>query len=154
MEPRLPRSVAAAGATPYPTPASPAVTRSMRGNLRVGTKPEARLRSLLHRAGLRFSKDRPIRLAQGTTRPDVLFPRLRLAVFVDGCFWHGCPRHGSTPRRNAWYWGPKLRRNRERDEAHRSELRSAGWIVRRLWEHEDPERAAQRIVALVRSLQG
>ena len=69
-------------------------------------------------------------------RPDFVFPRRRLAVFVDGCFWHGCPRHGTSPKGNAAFWRAKFRRNRERDRRDTRNLRRAGWRVVRLWEHD------------------
>ena len=80
-------------------------------------------------------------------RPDFIFRRARLAIFVDGCFWHGCPKHGRRPGSNRAYWLPKLRRNRERDIAVKRSLRSAGWTVIRLWEHDlaAPGRCAARI---------
>lgn len=69
-------------------------------------------------------------------KPDFVFPRKRLAVFVDGCFWHGCPRHGSRPRTNALFWARKIARNRQRDRDVNQELRLRGWQVVRIWEHE------------------
>ena len=71
-------------------------------------------------------------------RPDFVFPRLKLAVFVDGCFWHGCPEHATAPTRNSDYWGPKLARNKARDIETSQLLMDAGWVVLRFWEHEDP----------------
>ena len=81
-------------------------------------------------------------------RPDFIFRSARLAIFVDGCFWHGCPKHGRKPHSNREYWLPKLRRNRERDTAVKRALRSAGWTVIRLWEHDlaTPTRCAARII--------
>lgn len=75
-------------------------------------------------------------------RPDLVFPRRRVAVFVDGCFWHVCPEHGREPTRNEWYWTPKLRRNVERDRAADAALEAAGWRVIRIWEHVPVEEAA------------
>jgi DNA mismatch endonuclease (patch repair protein) len=68
-------------------------------------------------------------------RPDIVFTRGRLAVFIDGCFWHCCPEHGRPPKANIEYWGPKLDRNRRRDEVHTAALVAAGWDVVRIWEH-------------------
>src|SRR3954453_8362723 len=99
----------------YPHAASEAVSAVMRANPRENTKPEVMLRSLLHRRGLRFRKHVAIKAKGVSVRPDVVFPRARLAVFVDGCFWHACPAHGTRPRRNADYWLPKLERNVRRD---------------------------------------
>jgi DNA mismatch endonuclease (patch repair protein) len=82
-------------------------------------------------------------------RPDVVFRRARVAVFIDGCFWHGCPVHGTRPRSNTAYWDTKIARNRARDERADTALTAAGWRVVRLWEHEDPADAASAIAAVV-----
>ncbi len=121
-----------------PSPASrdPAVARSMRSNRRRETSPEVRLRSALHRRGRRFRVDLRIEVREGRwPRPDISFTRARVAVFVDGCFWHCCPEHGRPPRSNELYWEPKLARNVERDREDTIRLQQAGWIVVRLWEH-------------------
>src|SRR5262245_47670286 len=97
---------------PYPVPSRPAMTAVMRGNRRTDTKPEVALRSALHRRGIRFRKDAHVIAADVRVKADILFRRHRTAVFVDGCFWHGCPQHGNKPKANAGYWGPKLERNR------------------------------------------
>jgi DNA mismatch endonuclease (patch repair protein) len=117
----------------------------MRSNRRTGTIPERRLRSELHRQGLRFRVDHPIDASGLKVRPDVVFTARRIAVFVDGCFWHSCPEHGSIPKANADYWVPKLHRNTERDREIDARLNAAGWEVIRIWEHEDPTSAAKRI---------
>lgn len=78
-----------------------------------------------------------------------MFTRAKVAVFVDGCFWHSCPLHGTQPQLNGSYWGPKLERNRERDHDTDSSLAAAGWQVIRVWEHEDPEEVARRVAAAV-----
>lgn len=134
-------------ALPYPEPTSPAVSRRMRRNPRRDTKPEIALRSELHSCGLRFRKDLPIRAGGRSVRPDVVFTRYRIAVFVDGCFWHCCPIHGNKPARNTGYWGPKLERNVARDAAVDEALGAAGWLVIRGWEHEAPEQIATRVGA-------
>jgi DNA mismatch endonuclease (patch repair protein) len=108
----------------------------MRANRRVDTKPELALRSALHRQGYRFRKDYRLDLAAGArVRPDIAFTARRVAVFVDGCFWHACPEHGRNPAVNEWYWAPKLRRTVERDRAADAALAAAGWRVVRIWEH-------------------
>jgi DNA mismatch endonuclease, patch repair protein len=135
---------------PRPKPTSPAATAKMRANRRSDTKPEIRLRSWLHAEGLRFRKDYPISTAGFRVRPDIVFPRQRVAVFLDGCFWHACPEHGDTPRSNTDYWIPKLRRNAERDRLVDARLGAAGWTVVRLWEHEAQEDALARVLAAVR----
>jgi DNA mismatch endonuclease (patch repair protein) len=118
----------------------------MQGNRSVDTKPEVRLRSLLHRRGVRFFKNRrPTPTAR--CRADVVFPRARLVVFVDGCFWHRCPTHGVRPTTNATYWEAKLDRNVSRDRRNDEELAAAGWRVLRIWEHEEPEAAASKVLS-------
>ncbi len=118
----------------------------MRATKRRDTRPEQRLRSLLHRRGLRFRVDHPIRTAAGRKRrTDIAFTRQKLAIFIDGCFWHQCPDHCRVPERNHDYWEAKLRGNAERDRLIDRELRDSGWIVLRFWEHESPERAAKEI---------
>lgn len=97
--------------------------------------------------GLRFRKDLPLRLADRIVRPDVVFTRARLAVFVDGCFWHRCPEHGNVPRANSDYWGPKLERNIARDRAVDRALADAGWRVLRAWEHEEVTLVAAAVAA-------
>lgn len=115
------------------------------------TKPELALRRLLHASGLRYRVDRaPLRGLR--RRADLVFGPARVAVFVDGCFWHGCPQHGTRPRSNEQWWGDKLERNRLRDADTDTRLKAAGWRVLRIWEHEDPVAAASRVrVALGRS---
>jgi DNA mismatch endonuclease (patch repair protein) len=132
---------------PYPHPTSRDVSKRMRANPRRDTKPEVLVRSALQRTGLRFRKDLPIRLPERIVRPDIVFTRAKLAVFVDGCFWHRCPEHGNMPRANSYYWRPKLERNVERDEEVNVALREAGWHVLRAWEHEHPASTARRIEA-------
>lgn len=132
-------------ALPYPHPTSPEVSERMRRNPRRDTKPEVALRSELHQRGLRFRKDLPLRVPGRVVRPDVAFTRARLAVFVDGCFWHVCPIHGNQPRANTDYWRPKLIRNVQRDRAVDSALQVAGWRVLRAWEHEPVASVADRV---------
>jgi DNA mismatch endonuclease (patch repair protein) len=120
----------------YPAPLNAGRSRNMQANRRVDTKPEVMLRSALHRLGYRFRKDLPLVVGGRRIRPDIVFPRRKTAVFVDGCFWHVCPEHGRQPRTNEWYWSPKLQRNVERDAAVNAVLAEAGWRVVRIWEHE------------------
>jgi DNA mismatch endonuclease (patch repair protein) len=108
----------------------------MQANRRTDTKPEIRLRSALHRRGFRFRKDFRITAGEVKVKPDIVFTRRRVAVFVDGCFWHNCPVHGRTPSVNGWYWSPKLQRNADRDERVTAALRADHWLVLRFWEHE------------------
>lgn len=127
---------------PYETPPSPGRRRNMQANRRRDTGPERALRSALHRAGYRYRCDMRIDLPSGhRVRPDIVFTRRRVAVFVDGCFWHCCPVHGSQPRVNQHYWSPKLLGNAARDARNTTELRGAGWEVVRIWEHESVDDA-------------
>lgn len=113
------------------------------------TAPEIAVRANLHRSGLRYRVDySPL---GNRRRADIVFTRLKVAVFIDGCFWHGCPLHATSPATNVGYWEPKLRRNRERDNETNDELRRAGWTVVRFWEHEDAEAIAQAIGRLILS---
>jgi len=98
---------------------------------------------------LRFRKDLRVDLEHRKVRVDVAFPSAQVAVFVDGCFWHCCPEHGTQPRANESYWSEKLRRNVERDRLVDEALAGAGWSVLRIWEHEASEEAAERIERLV-----
>ena len=120
----------------------------MRSNRRVDTKPEVELRSLLHRRGLRFRKDYLIRLRnRRRVYADIAFTKKKVAVFVDGCFWHSCPQHGTTPKSNQDYWIPKLRENVERDCRTNAELRASGWLVIRVWEHVTPQEALDVVLS-------
>ena len=120
----------------------------MRGNSRQ-TAPEALVRSALHRRGLRFRKSRRINLGERWTRPDAVFVRARVALFVDGCFWHRCPEHGNIPRANSDYWAPKLAGNVARDRYTDRALTELGWTVIRAWEHEAPPAVADRVANAV-----
>lgn len=113
---------------------------------RVGTKPEVELRKLLHRAGHRYRVAYPV---PGMPRRtvDIAFPGRRLAIFVDGCFWHACPEHGVSPRNNSEWWRTKLEANQRRDAETTAALEAAGWTVIRLWEHEVPDPGLRRILS-------
>ena len=114
------------------------------------TGPEMALRRALFARGLRYYVHRrPLPDFRRTA--DVVFPRQRIAVFLDGCFWHGCPQHGNTPQPNSWYWPEKIARNQARDAGTNNALQAAGWRVVRVWEHEDPTDVADRVLSLVRS---
>lgn len=118
----------------------------MKGNVKRDTRPEVALRSALHRRGLRFRRDFPVHVAgRRPIRVDIAFTRARIAVFVDGCFWHSCPEHGTTPRANSAYWGPKLARNVVRDRNNDDALRTIGWQTIHVWEHEEVGEAARRV---------
>jgi DNA mismatch endonuclease, patch repair protein len=135
----------------YPRPSSAARSANMRANRRSDTGPEMALRRALHRRGYRYRKDYRLDLAMGArVRPDIAFTARRVAVFVDGCFWHACPEHGSRPAANTWYWEPKLKRNVERDRAADAALAAAGWQVVRVWEHESVEAALSAVTEALR----
>jgi len=123
----------------------------MRGNRRTDTSPELSLRSALHRLGLRFRKDHPIDIGEPRKpRPDIAFTRQKVAVFVDGCYWHLCPEHGRIPGgKNREYWERKLTGNQARDHADTAALAAAGWEVVRIWEHDDPGDALATIVRIL-----
>ena len=140
---------AAAKGKAYPFTVDPGRAANMRSNRRTDTKPEMALRRELHRQGLRYRKDYRLDLEGARVRPDIAFTARRVAVFVDGCFWHACPEHGTKPASNTWYWGPKLARNVERDRAADEALVSAGWRVIRIWEHESLEAAVAAVLAAV-----
>lgn len=113
------------------------------------TRPEVALRRALFRRGLRYrTHRRPI--PELRRKVDILFVRDRVAVEVRGCFWHVCPRHATWPQANATWWRAKLERNFERDVETARTLRSAGWKLVVVWEHEDPEKAAGRIERMIR----
>jgi DNA mismatch endonuclease, patch repair protein len=121
----------------------------MQGNRGRDTKPEVAIRSALHKKGLRFRKDaRPE--PSINCRADIVFLRERVAVFVDGCYWHCCPIHGVMPATNRSYWQAKLARNVERDRRNDAQLRQAGWQVVRVWEHEPSGDAALLIARVVK----
>jgi DNA mismatch endonuclease, patch repair protein len=132
---------------------SPAVRRSMQANTRRDTRPELRLRSALFGLGLRFRVDR--RPVPGIRcRADIVFPRRRVAVFLDGCYWHGCPSHYVAPATNAGYWAAKVAGNQRRDTVTGAALVEAGWRVVRVWEHEATADVAATIAELVREGDG
>lgn len=112
------------------------------------TGPELAIRRLLHAAGLRYRVDRaPVPGLR--RRADIVFGPARVVVFVDGCFWHGCPEHPSWPAANGEWWRSKIEHNRSRDAETDRSLEAAGWLVVRAWEHEDPVAVAARVHAAV-----
>ncbi len=122
----------------------------MLGNRRSDTAPELSVRRLVHRSGLRYRVD-----YQPTPdlrrKADLVFTKARVAVFIDGCYWHGCPEHFSMPKTNRSYWMTKIEGNRRRDADTDQRLRSADWTVLRFWEHDDPAAVAARIIEVVRN---
>ncbi|MDT0330134.1 very short patch repair endonuclease [Nocardiopsis lambiniae] len=141
-------------AVPRPTGAlNEGVRKSMRSNKGRDTGPELAVRRLVHAAGLRYRVSaRPVPTLRRTA--DLVFTRRRVAVFIDGCFWHGCPEHHTRARTNAAYWSEKVETNRSRDADTDRRLTEAGWTVLRFWEHEEPTEVAGRIVEAVRETDG
>ncbi|MEU7152767.1 very short patch repair endonuclease [Streptomyces sp. NPDC045456] len=137
-------------ARPPAAPSSLGVSARMSRQGRRDTKPELALRRLLYTAGLRYRLQRRV---PGMTRRtiDIAFPGLRIAVFVDGCFWHGCPEHATLPKANAQWWRDKLEGNVVRDAETTAHLESAGWTVLRFWEHEVPELVAKQVTGVVQA---
>lgn len=129
---------------------SPAVRAVMRGNKGRDTRPELAVRSAAHALGLRYRVG--VSPLSGVRRTaDMVFPRAKVAVFVDGCFWHGCPEHHRPARRNAEFWTAKIEGNMARDADTDERLRASGWTIVRIWEHELPTAAATKINEAVRS---
>lgn len=122
----------------------------MRAQRRRDTKAELLIRSELWRRGLRYRVDGPP-LPGMRRRADVVFTRARVAVFVDGCFWHRCPDHATIPKANRSWWIEKLDANVARDRDTDAQLGDVDWLVIRVWEHEDPVRVADRIEQAVRA---
>lgn len=120
----------------------------MKEQRRRDTAPEVAIRRSLHAVGFRFRVN--FRLAGSRRSVDIALTRPRVAVFVDGCFWHGCPIHGTWPKANARFWREKIEANRRRDQDTDRRLTEAGWHVIRIWEHEDFDGAAKRIARVVR----
>lgn len=129
-------------------PSSREASRRMAKVRQTGTGAEIALRRELYRRGLRYRIDfevlkKPRRIA------DIVFPGQKIAVFVDGCFWHGCPEHATWPKQNAEFWRQKIEANRLRDADTNERLRGIGWTVLRFWAHESPAEAAEAVVQTV-----
>lgn len=122
--------------------------RRMSLQSRRDTRPELVLRSALHAARRRFRVAYPVPDMRRCSI-DIAFPRQRVAVFVDGCFWHTCADHGSSPKANAGRWASKLETNRERDRRVNRHLEERGWVVVRIWEHEAAEAACSKVLSLL-----
>jgi len=131
-------------------PPSASTRQRMQRQTRRDTQPEMRLRSALARKGFRFRKH--VRAIPALRREaDVVFRSRRVAIFVDGCFWHGCPNHARSSKANSEWWAAKIERNRARDRQTDEILEEAGWTVIRVWEHEDTEDAVRRIETVLAS---
>lgn len=116
---------------------------------RKDTAAELALRRELHRRGLRYRVEHPVP-GLPRRRMDIAFTRAKVAVFVDGCFWHACPEHGTNPTRNGGWWAEKLRRNVERDRETDAHLQALGWLVVRVWEHDSATCGADAVEATLR----
>lgn len=141
-------------ATPWSKPqgswaSSAANRRSMQSNRPRDTSPELAVRRLLHAAGLRYRVDRKP-LTSLRRRADIVFGPTKIAVFIDGCYWHGCPDHYVPPKTNPGYWGPKIGGNVARDRDTDAQLTAAGWLVLRYWEHLSADDCAKQIAEMVR----
>jgi len=124
----------------------------MQANRGRDTQPELAVRRGLHARGLRYRVDHPLPFDR-RRRADIAFTRAKVAVFIDGCFWHGCPDHGTTPRTNSEFWSAKIARNRERDAETDLRLHQEGWLVLRFWEHDAiGDRVGAVVTAVVATL--
>ena len=154
----MPRRSSGRPSSPARTPregeswaSSPAVRARMQRQKTRDTEPELAVRKLLHAAGLRYRVD-VAPLPELKRRADVVFGPTRVALFIDGCFWHGCPTHGArTPKSNPAYWSEKVLRNQARDRDTDAKLKDAGWLSVRVWEHEPPHSIAATVLELVAS---
>jgi DNA mismatch endonuclease, patch repair protein len=134
-----------------PPPSSFAALKRMQAAKPKDTAPEKALRSAMHHRGLRYHLDeKPLK--ELNRRADIVFRAIKVAIFVDGCFWHDCPIHGTQAKANAEFWRVKIEQNRNRDADTNLRLKEAGWNVIRVWEHEDPEEAAEKIYFIVKEL--
>ncbi|MDH3010067.1 very short patch repair endonuclease [Gordonia alkanivorans] len=139
--------------TSSPKPLNESVRLRMTRQRRRDTDAELRVRRRLHSMGLRYRVDfRPEPSLR--CRGDIVFTRSKIVIFIDGCFWHGCPVHATNPKSNSAWWREKLTQNAARDQRNTAALRDMGWCVLRFWEHEDPEDISTHIVAVLKSQEG
>ena len=128
-----------------PRPSSHAASNRMKAVRRTGTQAELALRQALDELGLEYETNvRP--LPDFNRKADILFRKEKIAIFVDGCFWHGCPIHGTQAKANAEFWRKKIEANQRRDQVTNHRLQENGWLVIRVWEHELPADAARKIL--------
>jgi DNA mismatch endonuclease (patch repair protein) len=131
-----------------PKPTSLAAKHRMEVTKSKNTKPEIELRSALCALGInRYRVD--YKFSDLRRKADIVFVRKKVAIFVDGCFWHGCPKHGTWPKANARFWRTKIEKNKERDIDTNKKLRAAGWKVIRIWEHEDMNKTAKNLMKIL-----
>jgi DNA mismatch endonuclease (patch repair protein) len=135
---------------PHPGASSPEIARRMSVLRRRDNGPEMAVRRLLHAAGLRYRVSWPVP-GQRRRTIDIAFTRARLAVYIDGCFWHGCPLHATSPKANRRWWADKIAANRARDADVTAQLQGLGWTVMRFWEHEAPEDVVAAVLAHLRT---
>ncbi|MFD4666732.1 very short patch repair endonuclease [Streptomyces halstedii] len=129
-------------------PSSPSVSARMSRQARRDTAPEVAVRKLLHASGYRYRlNERVPHMSRRTI--DIAFTRAKVAVFLDGCFWHGCPDHATRPKSNAEWWRQKLDKNMARDAETTAHLVSEGWTVLRFWEHQPPAQVAEVVAEVV-----
>ena len=133
---------------PHPGSSSSEMSRRMGAVRKRDNGPEMAVRRLLHAAGLRYRVAWPVP-GQRRRTIDIAFTRARVAVYIDGCFWHGCPLHGTSPKANAAWWAEKIATNRARDADVTAQLRDLGWTVLRFWEHESPQEVTASVLAVV-----
>jgi DNA mismatch endonuclease (patch repair protein) len=127
------------------TPPTEQVRRQMQAQKTTGTKIELQVRRGLHARGYRYRVDRKL-LPDYPFRGDIVWSGRRMVVFLDGCFWHGCPLHGTAPKSNPDWWQAKLEGNRQRDRRVDEILLQRGWTVLRFWEHDDPVAIVESII--------
>jgi len=131
-----------------PKPSSEAARNRMRAVKRRDTEAEMKVRRLLFAMGLRYRVDYEV-IEEPRRRADIVFKKAKVAVFIDGCFWHACPLHGSSSKANAKFWKDKIETNVERDKDTTRRLKEKGWLVIRAWEHEDPQKVTNKIASQV-----
>ena len=131
-----------------PKPSSEAARNRMRATKSRDTEAEMKVRRLLHAMGLRYFVEKVV-INSPRRKADIVFTRAKVAVFIDGCFWHGCPKHGTSAKANAEFWRDKIQTNKERDLDTNKRLKKEGWLVIRAWEHENPEKIASKIATKV-----
>ncbi|MCP9209336.1 very short patch repair endonuclease [Streptomyces sp. NEAU-Y11] len=129
-------------------PSSPEVSARMSRQASRDTGTERAVRQLLHASGYRYRIHYPVP-GMPRRKIDIAFTRARLAILIDGCFWHSCPEHATSPKANAEWWRQKLHRNAERDQETNAQLEAEGWIVLRFWEHESPDTVMRQVAAAV-----
>lgn len=146
-----PKPIKPAAALPAPPPSDKKTQRRMQRQGRRDTKPEVLLRKALTKRGLRYRIDyAPV--GEVRSKADIAFVGIKLAVFVHGCFWHGCPEHHRPTKSNTKWWADKIGANQRRDQETAIALEAAGWTVERVWEHENPDAAADRLVARIEAI--